>query len=298
MPYQVTLEGWPLAIFPCRDKKPACLHGFKDAVSDPAEIAALFRAYPGARQIGVATGEINDLDILDVDLRDGGNAFFEENRHRLPQTRLHQTQSGGHHLLFRHAEGLRCSAGKIATGIDVKSTGGYVIWWPAQFYPVQEAPVTDWPAWLLELARQKQQKHRAAFPMDNDGGPDQFCRAMGVEVEPDADPTSTPIPPEPIAYELNYAKRSLANACYELRNCPAGHRNHLLNALAYKMGRLIVRGWVQRGRVEDYLWRACDACGLLADPDDGPAKCRATLASGINAGMREPYHDIRWRVAI
>jgi hypothetical protein len=63
------------------------------------------------------------------------------------------------------------------------------------------------------------------------------------------------------------------------------------------MGRLIVRGWVKRDRVEDLLMRACKAIGLIDDPDDGPAKCEATIASGIKAGMKQPYHDIRWKVA-
>src|SRR5262249_12205589 len=106
------LEGRPLAIFPCRNKKPACEHGFKDATSNPTEIAALFRRYPGAREIGVPTGEINGFDVLDIDL--AGIKFWEENRHRLPPTRTHETQSGGHHLLFKHGAGLRCSSGRIA----------------------------------------------------------------------------------------------------------------------------------------------------------------------------------------
>jgi hypothetical protein len=122
---EVTLEGRPLKIFPVRGRKPACTHGFKDATADPAGIAALFDNARGA-QIAVATGEVNDLDILDVDPRRGGHKFLEENRHRIPQTRTHCTPSGGWHLLFRHAPGLRGSYDRIAPGIEVKSTGGLV----------------------------------------------------------------------------------------------------------------------------------------------------------------------------
>jgi hypothetical protein len=56
------------------------------------------------------------------------------------------------------------------------------------------------------------------------------------------------------------------------------------------MGRLIVSGWIPSEWVEDYLPRACEANGLLAD--DGVRQCRATLGSGIYAGMQRPYHDI------
>jgi hypothetical protein len=91
----------------------------------------------------------------------------------------------------------------------------------------------------------------------------------------------------PTDYQINYAQRALGNACYELRQCGEGRRNHLLNVLAYKMGRLIVCGWISRERGEDYLLRCCEANGLLGD--DGIVRCRATLASGINAGMHKPY---------
>ena len=64
-----------------------------------------------------------------------------------------------------------------------------------------------------------------------------------------------------------------------------------MNALAYKMGRLIVRGWIECGRVESYLLSCCEANGLLAE--DGEQQCLATLASGLRAGARRPYHDIR-----
>jgi hypothetical protein len=109
---------------------------------------------------------------------------------------------------------------------------------------------------------------------------------LKLEMEPDRNGSNvTPIPPTD--YQINYAKKALANACFELRRCEAGRRNHLLNVLAYKMGRLIVQGWISRERVEDYLLKCCEANGLLAD--DGIGQCSATLASGIDAGMKRPY---------
>jgi hypothetical protein len=46
------------------------------------------------------------------------------------------------HLIFQHAAGLRCSAEKIAAGVDVRAIGGYVIWWPAAGLPVPaEMPI-------------------------------------------------------------------------------------------------------------------------------------------------------------
>ena len=115
---------------------------------------------------------------------------------------------------------------------------------------------------------------------------------MGVASKPDRSavtPILFDVRPS-TEFEINYAKRALGNACFELRHCPEGQRNTKLNALAYKMGRLIARGWIGRERVESYFLKCCEANGLLAD--DGESQCRATLASGINAGMKLPYHDI------
>jgi hypothetical protein len=135
--------------FPCRaDKRPATPHGFKDATCDRDVLHELWRRHPGPL-IGVPTGDISRFDILDVDQRHGGECWFAEHKDSLPPTRVHRTRSGGLHLFFRHEPGLRCSVGRIAAGVDVRATGGYVIWWPANGLPVLSGlPMTTWPDWL------------------------------------------------------------------------------------------------------------------------------------------------------
>jgi hypothetical protein len=139
--------------FPCRaDESPATPHGFKDAAFDRDALQMIWARHPGPL-IGVPTGELSGLDVLDIDQRHRGGDWFAERRHRLPATRVHRTRSGGLHLIFQHAKGLRCSAGKIAAGIDVRATGGYVIWWPAAGLPtLSEKRVAPWPEWFPPLS--------------------------------------------------------------------------------------------------------------------------------------------------
>ena len=102
--------------------------------------------------VGVSTGVVSGFDVLDVDV--DGLRWLDEVWDRLPPTRAHATRSGGRHLFFKHVEGLRNSAGRVANGVDVRADGGFVIWWPRQKLRVlSDAEIADWPAWLLELAR-------------------------------------------------------------------------------------------------------------------------------------------------
>jgi hypothetical protein len=86
--------------------------------------------WPSAPLVGVPTGRMNDLDVLDID-GDAGREWYDRNCDAIPQTRAHSTQRGMH-LLFVHSPGLRCSTGRIAPGVDVRADGGYVIWWPRE----------------------------------------------------------------------------------------------------------------------------------------------------------------------
>lgn len=140
--------------FPCTQTKvPVTPHGFKDASIDRAVIEELFRLRRDLL-IGVPTDRSSGLNVLDVDPRHGGDEWLLENQHRLPPTREHRTRSGGLHLVFRHHEALKCSAGRIASGIDVRAVGGYIIWWPAAGLPtLSDAPPSPWPDWLIQELR-------------------------------------------------------------------------------------------------------------------------------------------------
>lgn len=149
-----------LPVFPCGAKKAPAIpkakggRGFLDATSDEDAVRALFKLAPNAKLVGVPTGPDSGFDVLDLDYRHGAGRWEIENSHRLPETRLHSTLNGGRHYLFRHVPGVRNSASKntLAPGVDVRGEGGYVVHPPSFGYVVHsDAPIADWPAWLLAL---------------------------------------------------------------------------------------------------------------------------------------------------
>src|SRR6516164_301679 len=105
-----------LRTFPCNDaKEPMIPGGFKSAR----------KADWGSPLVGFPTGAVNGVDVLDID-GDHGREWYDRNFDALPQTEAHSTRRGLH-LLFRHADGLRCSKDRIARGVDVRAEGGYAI---------------------------------------------------------------------------------------------------------------------------------------------------------------------------
>lgn len=126
--------GW--AVFPVAagDKHPliskgAGGHGCHDATRDSSIIKAWWQRWPEAN-IGLATGSINDIVVLDVDPRNGGDAALADLERRfglLPQTAISHTGSGGRHVLFRHVPGVRGGSHRLGPGLDIKSEGGYIV---------------------------------------------------------------------------------------------------------------------------------------------------------------------------
>jgi len=150
-------------VFPCRaDKRPACPHGFKDASRDPDCIADLWRRCPGPL-IGIPTGEASDFDALDIDPRHGGADWLQEAEPRLPLTQINHTRSGGFHYLFRHLDGVKNTASKIAPGVDTRGDGGYVIWWPAHGCDQLGDAIEPWPRWLLDILMPPRVKRAPPF---------------------------------------------------------------------------------------------------------------------------------------
>jgi hypothetical protein len=111
--------------FPCAEsnKRPTCPDGFYNAETDANALRELWRRHPG-QLVGVPTGPASGIDALDIDRKSSkpeAVAWWREHKDRIPTTRMHRTRSGGLHCLFQSYDGLRCSAGKLAPGVDVRA---------------------------------------------------------------------------------------------------------------------------------------------------------------------------------
>lgn len=158
------------AVFPCRRraKEPLAEHGCKDATTDLAQIHAWWERGPDAN-VGIATGLVSGIVVLDIDPRHGGDdalAELEAKNERLPDTPRVLTGGGGIHVWFKHPGGAAIpnSVGTIGPGIDVRGDGGYVIVPPSvhasdTLYRWEETlridglPLAEIPNWLLDLMR-------------------------------------------------------------------------------------------------------------------------------------------------
>lgn len=146
-------------------KHPRTADGFKSATTDGGKIRGWWRTWPTAN-IGVATGAVSGIFVLDVDPDKGGDAslgMLLSEHGEIPDTVDAVTGSGGRHVVFAHP-GKRTpnSTQRLGAGLDVRGDGGYIVVspslhrsgslyeWQPQCAPWEHA-LAPAPAWLLEL---------------------------------------------------------------------------------------------------------------------------------------------------
>jgi hypothetical protein len=123
-------RGWSVLPLWCGDKRPLIRwETLQQARADAATLARWFARWPDAN-IGIITGEISNLIVLDVDPKHGGDDSLEELEQRfekLPDTVEARTGSGGRHLYFTHPGGFVPNRAGLKQGIDLRGDGGYVV---------------------------------------------------------------------------------------------------------------------------------------------------------------------------
>ena len=121
-------------VFPCvpGSKRPLVEHGFHDASTAAGQVGGWWRRWPGAN-IGVPTGPVSGVDVVDVDKKAAGSGFaaFDRARHAGlvgGWLALVRTPSGGMHAYFP-ADPARAQPSwqSARAHVDFRGAGGYVI---------------------------------------------------------------------------------------------------------------------------------------------------------------------------
>lgn len=215
--------GWP--VFPCRErepgrKRPRTARGFHDASADPAIIRKWWERWLAAL-IGLPTGGVSGVVVLDIDVKQHeANGFdtLEDLGHILPITPMAHTGSGGLHCYFViPGRELKCSAGLIGPGLDIRSTGGYIIL-PSPGSGYEWDPVYNFATVL------------PALPPDWLWPP---IPSVAVATKPVLHPVSGLSP---------YGRAAIEGACGAIYRAPAGEQERTLNAECYAIGTLAGAG--------------------------------------------------------
>ena len=167
------------SIIPLNGKKPITPNGYKDATSDLVQIEKWWQEHPKAN-IGIATGEVNDIVVIDVDVDHDKGKYGDESLDELitelgplPSSWECITGSGGRHLYFKYPTGhsIRNSASVLGENIDVRANGGYIVA-PPSVHPdtgreytwecggnPEDIPLAELPEkWIERMESQNQQK--------------------------------------------------------------------------------------------------------------------------------------------
>jgi hypothetical protein len=261
-------QGWK--IFPVDGKKePLTPHSFKDATIDPAQIEAWATKWPGANwALDIPGG----LLVTDLDVKHGQNGIREFEKlqgckpeeYAAPRVR---TGSGGYHLYMDPTgRDFKNSVGKIASGIDTRTNGGYVLlpsgngWYRWETSP--DTPRPPAPAWTEVALR----INGAEYGLLPEGRP-----YIGVS---------------------EYGNILLSSACEAIETAPDKTQEHTLNSRSYVIGHYVAGGLLEYGPTVEKLVAAGMRMINYDEKDkwteQGRQGVRAKVIHAIRDGMKKP----------
>jgi putative DNA primase/helicase len=218
----------------------------------------------GRFNVGIVTGRISGIFILDIDGEDGKGTLdnLEAKNGALPKTAMVQSGKGMHYYfrMPKHCDIRNLSGhsvdGEALLGIDIRADGGYIAA-PPSVHPNGKSyewlntpwnvPLAEAPEWLLKLI-----VHAPATP------------------ELVADPVNK-------KFNNTYLEAALREELIALGQATKGNRNDQLNKSAFALGQLITHG-LNEQVVRNNLMSVGLAIGLEIE------EINSTIESGLNAG--------------
>lgn len=243
-------RGWE--VFPLAGKRPATPHGFRDATTDPATVAAWWRRWPGANIGGRIPAA---LVMLDTDPRHAGGrdplADLAEPHGGLPATLTSASGrgDGGLHRWYRHPGGT-VSGARLPAGVDLQHHDLRYAVLPPSLHPATGRPYR----WV------------------HTSPPAPLPRCLAVLLRPAAAPVPRPRrwPPP------GRGTGRLDALCRHVAAQPEGNRNAALYWAARRAGELVAGG-LDPADVAAELAAAAERAGL------DRREAEATLASALRA---------------
>jgi hypothetical protein len=166
-------RGWSVLPVEPRGKRPLVRwRALEQRAASAKTIRQWFDATPDAN-IGIVTGAISGIVVVDVDKRHGGDeslALLERAHGALPPTVEVLTGGGGRHLYFRHPGVVLTNRVNLWPGIDLRGDGGCIVA-PPSIHPSgllyawaggrapADTPIARLPHWLLAAALAHDQGH-------------------------------------------------------------------------------------------------------------------------------------------
>ncbi len=160
-------RGWAVVPIAAGGKHPLLRwQTFQERLPTEGELDEWYGRWPDAG-VGIVTGAVSNLVVLDVDPRHGGDdslAELEREHGALPLTIEAITGGGGRHVYFTYPAGELRNRAALAPGIDLRAEGGLVVAppslhasgkryeWEVSHHP-DETGLAAMPGWLLQRAR-------------------------------------------------------------------------------------------------------------------------------------------------
>jgi len=157
---------WSVIPIRAKDKRPT-IHWleFQHRHPSESEVKHWYDRWPDAN-LGIVTGVISGLVVLDVDPKHDGDASLAELiqlHDPLPHTIEAITGGGGRHVYFAHPGGIVRNKVGLAPGIDLRGDGGCVVAPPSvhasgkaytwlKGHEPEHAKLAPMPVWLLREA--------------------------------------------------------------------------------------------------------------------------------------------------
>jgi len=234
--------GWP--VFPCDEhKSPLTPHGFKDATTDPRQIAAWWRRWPNA-MVAAPTGSKIGAWALDGDDLPIFQAAAVEKGIALPATRRSITSKGKHFFFSWDPEQPVHNAQKHPKkgwafpdlpGIDVRGEGGYVILPPSVH---ESGHVYAWES-LEEPSEAPDELYSIVRKLDQ-GGP---LRATANPIDPYSAASSV-LARAIHGEDTPWGVAALREECDTIASAGAGAQESALNDGSLKIGGVVGGGYL------------------------------------------------------